>query len=459
MKLEIEADVPAGTKVDYYFRRGSNPQPFSCEWEEYKPVGNGPSLMYEASGVNLNRRFVQFKAVLSTDNPLVSPVIKNAKITANLLERVPLHGNIHLISAVNDPIQYSSVNWEWEKWDRPEFRKIKAQENLDEVIEGSRTELEAQVRLLDYVTKRWRHSTPFPEYPGWDAKSILDRIDDAGAGGMCIQFNNVLGGLCMAYGWQARLINVVIHEVIEVWNDDYGKWVFMDADYENNYNYDPETAEPLNLLELHNRYLDYYFPGKSIDWMNDMVKWMDPVEGKTIPVKRGSLTNHEIKVPYHKNGAMSGFINSAFMRMIPRNNFYEKPTPLPVSHGSGTNWPWNGYVNWYDGRTPVKRQYSWHTDRPRDMWPDLNKVYIHANSGFGNDRLFLRFETYTPNFSHFEVNVDDTGWKTVEEKYTWLLQSGRNSIKVRAVSKLGAKGYPSCMVLNYADAPFDDHPR
>ena len=34
----------------------------------------------------------------------------------------------------------------------------------------------------------------------------------------------------MAYGWQARLVNVVGHEVCEVWNDEYGKWIFLDAE-------------------------------------------------------------------------------------------------------------------------------------------------------------------------------------------------------------------------------------
>jgi hypothetical protein len=90
------------------------------------------------------------------------------------------------------------------------------------------------------------------------------------------------------------------------------------------------------------------------------------------------------------------------------------------------------------------------------MWPDLNKVHVDITQGFGNDRLFLRFETYTPNFSHFEVKADDTGWKQVGERWTWLLQSGRNTLKVRAVSKLGVKGKPSSFVLNHADAPFGE---
>ncbi|MFC1509297.1 hypothetical protein ACFL60_06385, partial [Candidatus Omnitrophota bacterium] len=453
--LTINAEVPEGTSVEYYLRKGRNPDPHAVDWEPYDYIGDGSSVSVDYNQTVMNRRYIQFRVELNTDNPLKTPVVKSANISAELFQRVPLHKNIHIVKVDNPSIRYSSIDWEWEKWDRPEFKELRELENLDEVISGSRTEFDAQVKLLDYVTRRWRHSSPHPEYPGWDALSIINRINNAGGGGMCIQFNNTLGGLCMTFGWQARLINVVGHEITEVWNDEYGKWIFLDADYENNYNYDPVTAEPFSMLELHERYLDYYFPDRPIDWLKDMIQWMPAIDGKQIPVARGSLTDHA-NTTFKRIGTPSGFCNAAFMRMVPRNNWYEKPYPRPLAHGSFW-WPWDGYINWYDSRTPPKRQYSWHTDRPQDMWPDLNKVHVDATSTFGNDRLFLRFETYTPNFSHYEVNVDDTGWKKVGERWTWILQSGKNRLQVRATNKLGVKGKPSCFVINHADAPFADY--
>ena len=133
---------------------------------------------------------------LATDNPLASPVITEIRAEAELFERIPQHNNIRVLAVENPSIRYSSIDWQWEAADRPEFEKLRKLENLDEVIAGSRTQFNAQVRLLDYVTKRWRHSSPLPGYPGWDAVSILDRVASSGGGGMCIQFNNTLGGLC-----------------------------------------------------------------------------------------------------------------------------------------------------------------------------------------------------------------------------------------------------------------------
>jgi hypothetical protein len=446
VRLQISADVAPETRIRYFLRKGDEPGPFSEGWTPYEPVGDGASLDVNLEGADLNRRYIQFKAELSTTNPLQTPLIKSARVEADLTQNIPDPKNLFIAEIDNPEIRYSSLDWEWEKDDRPEFETLRRRENLDEIVRGSRTQFEAMVRLSSYVARRWRNNSPLPDYPGWDALSIFNRIDRTGGGGMCIQLNLAFGGACMAYGWQARHVNVIGHEVIEIWNDELGKWVFFDADYFQHYNADAVTGEPLDLLEIHRKFLDYYFPDRAIDWMKDRLSWMGPEEGRPFPVLRGSSV-------YLPDAVMSGFINAAFLRIIPRNNWYEKPTPRPLNHGM-SQWPWNGYVNWYDERTPPKRQYSHFTDRARDLWPDLNRVHVGATSGAGNDVLFLHFETYTPNFSHFEVDVDETGWTKTDSRWAWHLQSGRNTLRVRAVSRMGVAGKPSRIVLNHVDQPF-----
>jgi len=453
LKIALASRVPAGTTVEYYFRKGVDPSPFSDTWSPYELIGSGESVSIEMPGDTVNRRYIQLRAVLSTTDPLASPTVESVSVTAELEEPfpVPLHKNIVVLEVDNPPIRYSSIDWEWEPWDRPEFEELKARENLDQVIAGSLSEFDAQVRLLDYATKRWRWVSPTPEYPGWDALSIADRIDNLGGGGMCIQFNLFLGGLCIAYGWQSRLVNIVGHEVCEVWNDEFGKWIYLDASLVNHYVYDPKTGEPLNMLELHNLYTDYYFPDAPIDWMKDFTGTQKYEQGVQ-PVRRASLDPPP-------NVGHNGFTHAAFLRMMPRNNYYEKRYPRPLTHGSSW-WPWDGYINWYDEKSPPKRQYTYHTDRPRDMYPDLNTVHVDATQGFGNDRLFLRFETYTPNFSHFEVNQNDRGWQKLDaDHWTCFLAAGRNTLRVRAVNKLGATGRPSSIVLNHANNPLGEFRR
>jgi len=186
--------------------------------------------------------------------------------------------------------------------------------------------------------------------------------------------------------------------------------------------------------------------------MNDWISWMDKKPGKEFPVGRGSPSFHEPPVHYSSHDYLSGFISAGFIRIVPRNNWFEKPLPKPLTHNSFS--PWDGFVNWYDERSGYQRQFSRHTDRPRDIWPDLNLVHVDAATGFANDRIFLRFETYTPNFSHFEANQNDSGWKEIPGRWVWLLGSGRNTLLVRAVNKLGNSGKPSMLAVNYADVPF-----
>jgi len=105
---------------------------------------------------------------------------------------------------------------------------------------------------------------------------------------------------------------------------------FLDADYENNYNYDPSTAEPLNLLDCHRLYLDYYFPSRSIDWMKDMIMWMPATEGKPVPVRRGSLTDHE-GTTFQADRYAIGILQRRFMRVVARNKCTKNLIPVPLS--------------------------------------------------------------------------------------------------------------------------------
>ena len=87
---------------------------------------------------------------------------------------------------------------------------------------------------------------------------------------------------------------------------------------------------------------------------------------------------------------------------------------------------------------------------------NLNLVHVDMTSAFGNDRLFLRFETYTPNLKSFEIDVDDTGWKEVGERWTWLLIPGKNTVRVRAINKSGLEGKPSKFVVNHVIMPLNE---
>ncbi len=132
-----------------------------------------------------------------------------------------------------------------------------------------------------------------PAYPSWD--SIESRpFDKEGGGGMCIHFSILLIQALQAYGIPARLQNCIYHEPVEAWSNDYGKWVFLDPMQGSNvYNYRKKDGEPLGFKELHDVYLDLFYPDRPIDCHTD------PLVYRTVTrdaPSRGTLTKLAAKL-------------------------------------------------------------------------------------------------------------------------------------------------------------------
>lgn len=454
LAIVVKAEAPPGTSVTYWIRKGTHPSLQSAAWGPYEKIGQGAALDLAIDGERFNRRYLQIRIELATGNPLVTPIVRAIAVNAEFKEAFPIprHENIHVLELENPPIRYSSLPWEWEATDRPELARLRRRENLDEVVAGARTQYEAQLRLLDYAKKRWEWTDPKAEYPEWNALAIAERINRAGGGGMCIQQNLFFIGLCQAFGWQGRLVGIDGHEVAEVWSDVYGKWIYFDAFFPNHCLCDPGSGEPLDMREIHDRYLDYFYPDRAMDWATNERIEPDEIRKRPDrpPVVRSSLTYHDKDVNEY-----AGFLQSRILRLLPRTNFVEKTHPRPLAHDGG-GYYWDGYVSWYDPRTPIRGQYARYTDRARDLWPDLNTVHVTASQGYGNDRLFLEFETYTPNFNRFEVATDGAPWKVVEDRWTWLLVPGKNTLLVRTVNNAGNGGKPAKIVVNRVVVPLHE---
>ena len=145
--------------------------------------------------------------------------------------------------------------------------------------------------------------------------------------------------------------------------------------------------------------------------------------------------------------------------MMPRNDYFSRPYPRPLTQGS-SNWPWNGYLNWYDEATPRKLQYSLHTDREADFYPTLNRIEFDAVRGNAEDELKISMITFAPNFDGFEINIDDTGWRQSTAEFTWKLnRSALNTLQMRVRNKLGPKGKPSVIqVMYHYKEPYSPRP-
>ena len=263
----------------------------------------------------------------------------------------------------------SSLDFEYENPLHPRLKEFRTKYKLDEVIKGCGSEFEIMLKLNGWVARQWNWHLLEPGEPmvKWDALEILSSDENGEVkGGYCLQYAIVLMQALQSFGFQARIVNANYsvwggHELTEVWSNEFGKWILLDPNFDT-YFADKETGIPLNALELHNRFLEEYYPDEAMDRNNwsreDFVK---RVESKGMPKSvvcyvgggaiGGTLLEYEWWKPVVELTAYCGgygFLSTGYFRMLPRNNVLSKPYPMALNHGRTAHWGWTGYYSWYD---------------------------------------------------------------------------------------------------------------
>jgi hypothetical protein len=129
------------------------------------------------------------------------------------------------------------------------LKLLRKREKLDDLITGTKNDMEVFLRLMTWVRSQWSPGRPDP-YPPIDAIVILDKIRAGETGGFCAQYCYVLVQCLQSLGYKARYVTVKGHEVTEVWSPELSKWVMLDPLYEL---YVTKGFTPLSVLEIHNR--------------------------------------------------------------------------------------------------------------------------------------------------------------------------------------------------------------
>ena len=451
LTLYAHGETPQGTAIEWQVRTSGTPDMMSGEWKEFTTVGRGRSVSVDINSDG--NRYLQWRAVLTSDNPLKTPVVYEVKVIRSLTFMPPPDNTLYVWKYDNVKQRYSSVKFFYEKWDEPKLEQLKERLKLDDVVRGAATDFEKINRIRYHVSQQWHHGSPRPGYPEWNALDILDRRDRVGKGGMCIQFSIVFIQSLAAYGYQARHINMFSHETVEVYIDELGKWVHIDPESVfDSYEYETVTGMPINCLEQHNYFLTEsgLSADNPIDWQapKAWTKWGNAgMIGIPVPLDFSTFTdwiNNPSRPDYPPQHILAGF-----MRMMPRNDYFSRPYPRPLTQGS-CNWPWNGYLNWYDSATPRKLQYSLHTDREIDFYPTLNRVEFSAVHTEREGEIAIDMVTFAPNVDGFEVNIDGNGWQRSPASFIWKLKrSALNTLLMRVRNKLGPKGKASCIEVMY----------
>ena len=444
-------DIPEGCSAEVLARLGENPVPSPESWTPYETIGNAAKTWKNPPG-----RYLRFKVVMKTDNPLETPSFKGLAVETSF-EETPIDTNIfcRLLEFNNNRVIRPSVDFTHE-----DFAKLKAYREtfeLDKVVAGAQTEFEAQLKLM-----RWAYEIPIKglDRYAWNYYDLPIHEKDSDGNiklqkeytgrrrdQHCLYCNLTLIGACLAMGYPVRWVNIATrstygHEVTEVWSNDFNKWIFLDAtrDY---YIYDPDTGIPMNLIEINDR-LKEIMP-RSANWEYP-IRWLVPSDSLAykarIAYREGK---NKFSIKDIKQGPHLLLLKGQLHTPI-RNDFASNPWPLPWRISS--NWGGNIFYGFYSDIFPRKREYQLHTDRIQDFNYPLNQSELTVSETERPGILRVDVDTETPCFDTFIIQYDSGGWQENRaSSFDWELHEGLNSLRVRIRNSAGVHGPPSSVYV------------
>lgn len=449
-------EVPSQTMAKAFIRFGSGPIIGDQSWTVWQPLERGREYSIG------DKQYMQWKAELSTSDPLRTPLIRRLRFEATWEDQSLNKGTGLQVRVINNgEIIEPSYPFSYENLNHLDLKKFREDHQLDKVVKGADTEFEVMMRLLN-----WAYRVPLTSEAyswNWNNVTVSPVIaEDTGMPQlngpffkgrrmveMCLYPNQALIGALLSMGYQARHINIHSegesgHEVTEVWSNQLNKWIYMDStrDY---YYFDPETGIPFNLLEIHNLLAEQ---------MPRVETWKRPFApeiGEELVTKL-KVSQRQGNNPFSiQNGGGTHILEiMGHFRIIPRNDFLSNPLPVPV-HTGDTMWGWDGFLNWYDDIFPKRDEYQRYTNRKSDFYQPLNQSKIFLMETTKPGVLKVDIDTFTPGgFDSFLIAINNGEWIRKDQRsWDWGLKSGLNSIKVRSKNTRGILGPVSELQVAY----------
>jgi transglutaminase-like putative cysteine protease len=436
--LKADAATPEGTRVELAIRTGRSPVYEAALWTDWQPA---------SAAVPAGHRYLQWKAVLTSRDPLKTPLLRSVAVEAKVRRQpVPAWAStLKIVDLHNERIRYTSMPFEYEDPLHPRMVALRRKYKLDAVVSGAASETEQFVKLRDWVSRQWKYQPPAVHYPAWDADEILRRKY-----GFCVQYAVVLMQSAISLGHQARFFfgdnpggsYEGGHEVCEIWSNEHRKWIFMDGTVSLHY-VDPRTRVPMSALELHDLLVKTYYQGRPATLSNrpQERQLSDAIAicfgGSMTPGSVPAGTDARVEARA-EGGRYSVPTRWLCLSYLPRNNFYAHAYPQPLNQGC--HWDWSEYWWFEDELTPRQWQYRYFTSRRNDLDWSINQVCFAATVTDRPGDLAIVMGTFTPYFESFLVKSDRQAWNASSRDFTWALHAGRNRLEMRVRNNAGILG-------------------
>ena len=430
IRVTVDGEAGAGGTITVRARSGPSPVPGAKSWSNWHDLGTGGGTLKAPRG-----RYLQIELALATTNPLQTPKLQQVTVVATPKRAADWVRRVRVVESHNERVVRSSIPFEYEPLDHPGLKALRRRHKLDDVVNGAQSEFELITRLAVWSSKQWQRGHITTNYPAWDALQILEpHQDGTPVGGFCQQYNLVFLQACESFGLIGRAVSIGPgawakkirggHEVVEIWSNEHKKWIYVDGNTAW-YAVDEATGVPRSLWELRQRQLAV-LAGRAAR-----------------PIRVVNIV--ETKHAWRGLHAWPPFVE---LRLIPRTNFLEAKSPLPLNQGM-RGWFWTGHYAWTDAEHPASLLYG-NRVAARSNWEwTLNQAAytLEATDTAGEVRVHL--DTQTPGFDTFVAEIDDSGIRPVRSGFVWKLRSGVNRLRVRPRNIAAGQGIASWVVLDY----------
>lgn len=436
VKVRVEGEADENGKIGLRLRTSNDWSESSGRWSEWQRF-DGP----EARLTNPEGRFLQVAVDLATTDRRHSPRLGRIVVESAAEVTEDWTAQVRIVEHDSARVVRSSIPFAYEPLKHGRLADLRKRFKLDEEVAGAKSEFELIQRLALWSSRRWNDKGHLGEsYPAWDAHAILEpHRDGRPTGGFCQQHNVVFLQACESFGLNGRAVSLGPgdqglkirsgHEVIEIWSNEFRKWIYVDGDMAW-YFADGVTGQPLSPWELRQRQLD-------------------ALEGREQASSgaRGTRVVHMGEPRQAWEGLLS-WPPFAELRLIPRSNFLEAVAPLPLNQGM-RGWFWTGHHVWTDERYSASLLYVHRETVARNWNWTLNQASVYLEAGKAPGAVRVHLDTVTPSFSKYLVTIDGKARKSVEAGFAWELHRGVNELRVFPTNQLGREGAASVIRLEW----------
>lgn len=429
--VDCQSQIPSQSQLQ--FRSGSSPVPGS-EWSPWAGLSHAKDRPIKTLAPQ--GRYIQIRCVLKTMGLPQLPKLRSLKIECQLALTTDWTSALDVLKADNPRIRRSAIDFQYEDSHHPKLQKLRQDYQLDELVQGASSELEVITRLARWSSGLWSKMHLSEAYPPWDALEILKtHADGTPVGGFCHQYNIVFLQACQSLGIPGRAVSMGPHihndrirsghEVVEVWSNDYQKWIYVDGNAAW-YFIDPDTKTPLSLWELRQAQLNV-FEGKKSATSPKLVRLAE--------------TGYEWK-------GLEGFPAFLELRLVPRSNFLSQTAPLPLNQGM-RGWFWTGYHVWTDDRLPARDIYPTQVyKRGNFEWP-INCLHFTLEPLTKPGLVRVHVDTEMPNLKKISAKIDGQLARAVKPSFEWQLKPGRNRLELTPINKSDRPGRKNYVEIDY----------